>query len=178
MGASGCGKSTLEQQLLTGDDVYRVVSTSTRDMRRGEIQDTTYHFVSKLTFNTLEGRKEFIQTTTFGDHRYGTTKSEYTTEHAIAVLSLVPESAVTFIPILQKEFPDYNIKIVYFDISTERLRMNMSVRGDSDKAIALRMSHDNLAEQFEEAGFVPDLRLTDLDLTPNVGQLVRDTLKI
>lgn len=178
MGASASGKSTLEQQLLKSGDVYRVVSTSTRDMRRGEVNGINYHFVSLREFQALERNNQFIQTTTFANHFYGTTKSEYTTDHPIAVLSIVPASAVSFVPVLREVFPDYDIKIVYFDISQERLRENMLARGDSDKEIALRMTHDDLADQFANSGFDADLTLTDDELTDTLADHVRLTLGI
>lgn len=178
MGASGCGKSTLEKQLINHGDVYRVVSTSTREMRRKEVHGVSYHFVTDQQFRLMMKGDEFIQTTEFAGNKYGTTKMEYTTDHPIAVLSIVPVSAVEFIPVLRETFPDYDIKIVYFDISKERLRNNMLARGDTEKEVALRMTHDNLVEQFTDAGFVPDVTLTDDLLDDNVANLVRDKLKI
>ena len=178
MGASASGKSTLEKQLLESDDVYRVVSTSTRDMRRGEVSGVNYHFISLREFNALEKDGQFIQTTSFANHFYGTTKGEYTTHHSIAVLSITPASAVSFVPVLQETFPEYDIKLVYFDISLDRLRDNMVARGDSEKEIALRMSHDDLAQQFAESEFDADLVLTDDDLTDTVASFTRTTLNI
>ena len=178
MGASASGKSTLERQLLESDDVYRVVSTATRDMRRDETQGVSYHFVSRLEFHNLEQEDQFIQTTTFAKHHYGTTKSEYTTEHPVAVLSIVPDSAASFIPVLQEEFPEYDILVVYFDITNDRIFENMIARGDSEKEVVLRMTHDNLAEQFANSGIVADLTLTDEDLDDNVASHVRNSLGI
>ena len=178
MGASGCGKSTLEKQLLAEGGVYRAVSTATRQIRFGEVDGQTYHFVSHAIFNQMEKDGEFIQTTKFGGNSYGTTKSEYTQDEPVTVLSITPKSATTFIPVLRETFPDYDIKIVYFDISFDRLRQNMAARGDTPEQIETRILHDDLVEQFILAGFKADLKITDDDLKDGLSAYVRTELDI
>jgi len=178
MGASGCGKSTLEKQLLADGDVHRAVSTVTREMRKGEKDGVSYHFVNHPTFNTMLEESRFIQVTKFGGNSYGTTKSEYATPEPITVLSITPKSAVDFIPTIRETFPDYDIKIVYFDISFARLRKNMAARGDTPEQIESRILHDDLVEQFILSGFKPDLKITDDDIKYNLSTHVRKELGI
>lgn len=178
IGPSGCGKSTFERQLLEFDDVYRVVSTATREIREGEIDGISYHFVTKWDFLEMEKRGEFIQTTNFIDEYYGTTKAEYTTNHPIIVLSIVPNSAATFIPVLSENFPLYDIRIVYFDISRNRLRQNMLNRGDKDTLVEFRLTHDDIITQFDASGLEPDIILTDVQLTNTIARDTRNALKI
>lgn len=178
MGPSGCGKSTLEKQLLFESDVYRVTSMTTRDKRDDEVDGVAYHFVSPEYFDAALRSGNFLQTTEFANSKYGTTYEEYTTEHPIAVLSIVPKSAVDFIPLLETTFPDADIKIVYFDIDVKRLRENMIARNESEQVVDARIAQDDIVDQFANSGLSPDLVLTADDLTSTIGEYVRKELNI
>ena len=178
MGASASGKSTLENQLLESDDVCRIISTTTRDMRSGEVADVNYHFITFREFIELDNDDQFIQTTSFANNFYGTTKSEYTSSHPIAVFSITPNSAVSFLPVLREAFPEFDIKLVFFNISQSQLRENMLARGDGEAAIALRVTHDDLNEQFMKSGLVADFIIRDNDLSDSLAVNVREQLNL
>lgn len=168
MGASGSGKSTLESGLITAPRkhsapllFHKVVSVTTRPQRWGEEPGVHYHFMTDEEFDECQASGNMIQYTEFAGHRYGSTKSEYATEHRYAVLVAVPESVASFTPVLTKTFPGIIIKNIYFDISDERLRENMRKRGDTEEMITSRLASDDLDEQFHRHGLLSDFTITD-----------------
>ncbi|HTS89595.1 MAG TPA: guanylate kinase [Gemmatimonadales bacterium] len=74
---SGAGKTTLVERLLTHRaDVGRSVSATTRAPRNGEVDGRDYHFLAPGEFANRETAGEFLETATYGGHRYGTLRAE------------------------------------------------------------------------------------------------------
>lgn len=74
---SGAGKTTLVERLLAHRaDVGRSVSATTRAPRPGEVDGRDYHFLSQAEFARREAAGEFVETATYGGHRYGTLHAE------------------------------------------------------------------------------------------------------
>jgi guanylate kinase len=74
---SGAGKTTLINRLLQGDDeLVFSISTTTRNMRKGEINGVNYHFISKEEFCRMIKNDEFLEWAEVHGNYYGTTKKE------------------------------------------------------------------------------------------------------
>ncbi|KAK3942202.1 P-loop containing nucleoside triphosphate hydrolase protein [Diplogelasinospora grovesii] len=75
-GPSGVGKSTLSQRLLDAHPgtFATTVSHTTRKPRPGEIEGTTYYYVSRDKFESLIAEDTFIEYTEFNGNLYGTSK--------------------------------------------------------------------------------------------------------
>jgi guanylate kinase len=177
MGKSGCGKSTLERGLNADPGLFKkVVSVTTRHMREGEVNGKDYYFLTDKQFDDLENTDQLIQRTEFAGNRYGSTKSEYTTDHPFVTLVVVPYSAATFAPVLRETFPGIRIVNIYFNITEERLRANMRKRGDTEEMITERLAKDDLEQQFKEYGLEADLTITDDILNESTTQYVMEWL--
>lgn len=75
-GPAGAGKSEIVKMLLSKhDDVKLSVSCTTRAMRKGEIPDVSYHFVSEDRFTELVEQDAFYEWAHVHQNRYGTLKS-------------------------------------------------------------------------------------------------------
>ncbi|KKM94654.1 hypothetical protein LCGC14_1196260 [marine sediment metagenome] len=162
MGKSGCGKSTLEENLIeySPKKFKKVISSTTRPKRPKEKHGQDYYFLSDEEYDTTD----FIQTTEFADYRYGSSVTEYQTEHKCPILCITGSSARIFTDTLNNRYPDWNIFNIYFNISDERLMANMRKRGDTEEMIAKRIEQDTLDKQFEESGLSANLVVTDEDL--------------
>jgi guanylate kinase len=80
---SGVGKTTLADRLLAArSDIGRSVSATTRPPRDGERDGRDYHFLSAAAFTRRERAGEFLESATYGGHRYGTLRSEVERLHA------------------------------------------------------------------------------------------------
>jgi len=74
---SGAGKTTLINRLLESENSFMFsISTTTRNMRKGEIDGFNYHFVSKETFGKMIENDEFVEWAEVYGNYYGTTKKE------------------------------------------------------------------------------------------------------
>jgi len=74
---SGTGKTTIITRLLADSDLYSFsVSTTTRNMRDGEVNGKNYYFVSIDTFNRMIKKSEFAEWATVHKNFYGTQKTE------------------------------------------------------------------------------------------------------
>ncbi|HSY48400.1 MAG TPA: guanylate kinase [Thermoanaerobaculia bacterium] len=80
-GPSGAGKTTLintVRQWLEpiGITLYFSVSHTTRKPRTGEVDGSSYHFVTTGQFEAMAERGEFIEWAFVHEQRYGTSKAE------------------------------------------------------------------------------------------------------
>lgn len=179
MGRSGSGKSTLEHNLVHRypEQFKKIVGVTTREQREGEEDGIHYNFINETQYQVLELTGQLVQKTSFAGNHYGTMEEEYTTHHPYAVLALVPSSAAYLIEQANKRFPSFKIKVIYFDISEERLSKNMSERGDSIHEIRERLSIDDLDEQFEQSGLQADIIITNDMLDEHLHEYVYNILE-
>lgn len=60
-GKSGCGKDTLQEELIRKENFKKLISTTTRPKREGEIEGREYYFVDKNKFFQLDKEGFFIE---------------------------------------------------------------------------------------------------------------------
>lgn len=78
---SGCGKTTIMDRLLKRHPEWvRSISMTTRKPRLGEKNGEDYFFVSRQAFKRMETEREFLESATVFDKRYGTPK-KFVLEH-------------------------------------------------------------------------------------------------
>jgi guanylate kinase len=70
------GKSHLLNALTTDGRFSRIVSTTTRAKRPGEVEGVDYHFIDAETSHRMEANGEFFELITFNGTRYGVTHTE------------------------------------------------------------------------------------------------------
>jgi guanylate kinase len=74
---SGTGKTTLIRKLMESEPrLVFSVSTTTRHMRKGEIEGKSYYFIDDETFKEMAKKEEFVEWAKVYDHSYGTSKKE------------------------------------------------------------------------------------------------------
>lgn len=107
-GKSGCGKSSLLDYLerIAPDQFNKIIGTTTRPKRQGEINGKDYWFINELDFKALVVSKEIIGYACFNGWYYGTALSNLLTEkpnvgvfnpEAIRQLSKNPELDLSII---------------------------------------------------------------------------------
>ena len=73
---SGSGKSTLVQRLMEADENLAFsTSVTTRPPRPGEIDGSSYHFVTREQFLAMRENGELLEWAEVFDHFYGTSKT-------------------------------------------------------------------------------------------------------
>jgi guanylate kinase len=73
---SGGGKSTIARHLLEArEDVAYSVSATTRPIRAGETDGSSYHFLDRAEFERRVTAGEFVESAEYGGHLYGTLRA-------------------------------------------------------------------------------------------------------
>ena len=74
---SGTGKTTIIRKLMESEPkLVFSVSTTTRKMRKGEVEGKSYYYIDDATFQNLINQGEFVEWAKVHSHSYGTSKKE------------------------------------------------------------------------------------------------------
>ncbi len=136
IGPSGSGKSSVAQHLIYNYGAVKIVSTTSRDPRQGEVDGIHYHFVGKEKFLEMIDVDEFVEFAKYSDNYYGTTKAEI--EKKLKSDKLVVNVMEIGGAMKIKElFPETKIIFCYSEI--DNLMQRMYDRGDSFDNIKKRV---------------------------------------
>ena len=76
-GPSGTGKTSLVRSLVTSEDgLVESRSYTARSTRPGEMNGVDYHFVSRITFDEMVARDEFLEWANVFGNLYGTASAD------------------------------------------------------------------------------------------------------
>jgi guanylate kinase len=156
IGESASGKSTIEKK-LTEKKYSKIISYTTRPMRKGEYDGVDYHYISEDTFADKLKNNFFIEYTTYNGWHYGIAKEDCLDNSVVVV---EPHGFRQ----LQK-IKDLRIKSFYIKV-TERERMiRMIKRGDNLMEVFRRIFSDQGVFQCidEEVDYI--VENNDLDQT-------------
>ncbi len=134
IGPSGSGKSTFCSRLIRDfDDLHYSISVTSRPPRQGEVQGTSYHFVSREEFLARRDRGEFFEWEETHGNLYGTLRS--TLQNGIdgghdLLFQIDIRGALT----MKKHFPDNTVSVFIIPPSFEALRERLVGRGSVDAA--------------------------------------------
>jgi len=70
-GGSGTGKTTVENLLAQDPNIVKLVSTTTRSSRAGEVNGKDYYFISKEEFETELKKGRFLEHVIYDSNYYG-----------------------------------------------------------------------------------------------------------
>lgn len=135
-GPASSGKDTIMRALLQKyPDMRRVISTTTRPKRQGEIEAKDYYFVSREQFEQMIKEGKFHEYVEFHGNLYGTTRDELEPlsrgQNLIWRVEMSRASKVKDGLVLYIDVPDWQI-----------LRDRMRKRGMSDEEIKDRLTQD------------------------------------
>ena len=72
-GPSGCGKDTVLKEVFAAEpEIKFSISSITRPMREGEVQDGKYHFISREEFEAMLANNQLLEHNVYLDNYYGT----------------------------------------------------------------------------------------------------------
>jgi guanylate kinase len=138
-GPSGVGKGTLLKALLRRHpDLKLSISATTRAPRDGEVDGKDYHFLSRVQFEQLAAKGEFLEWAEFAGNLYGTPRS------AVEALIQQGDSVIVEIELegarqIRRTYPDA-LKIFILPPSLAVLEDRIRGRGtDSAEAIIRRL---------------------------------------
>lgn len=138
-GPSGVGKTYLEKHLCEHYNFQRILSTTTRDQRPGEIDGQDYHFITEYEYQARAKEGRFITSVFNLNAWYGFEKSlveQIQAKGKIPITICVPYILDQFIA----AYPDTNAYYLMpenFDLLEQR----MLQRGDSPEKIQSRLKY-------------------------------------
>lgn len=142
VGPSGSGKTTISQ-LLAERGIPKLVTSTTRKPRQGEVEGVHYYFKTMEQMKT----EPFIEQTVYAENRYGLTVNEIKEK-----LSVHDQVQVTLdkngAEAMKKQFPN-ETKIIFLQVSEEEMRKRMEARGDKEKDIKARLSFGQKTKELE-----------------------------
>lgn len=136
-GTTCAGKGTVINELLKRNSNL-VLSTSytSRKIRKGDIEDVTYHFVSKEEFEKKICNNEFLEYALVHDNYYGTPKAEIERELSRGN-DVILEIEVQGAKIIKEKFPE-TILIFILAPSMEDVKNRIVARGSETKEQIIR----------------------------------------
>ena len=147
------------------------MTCTTREMRVGEVQDVSYHFMSKDEFKSLLDKNEFVETVEYNGNFYGTLKRDVSDDK---IVILEPAGFEAF----YREMRD---RIVSFYLNTsEAERINrMIYRKDKDEDIKKRIDNDRVVfRDIKNVDFtIVNEDITLVDLADQIYNLYMNKIK-
>ncbi|WP_034552584.1 AAA family ATPase [Carnobacterium funditum] len=164
VGVSGSGKTTLANALeKTG--VPKLVTTTTRPKRDGEVEGTDYYFREISDMSNIA----FIENSLYNNYLYGLTVDtveEGLDLHDVMSVVLDKNGAAA----LKEVYPFYT-KIIYLEMTEEEIQQRMEKRGDSPENIQQRLLFAQQTGEFE-APIETNLVLSVQDLKKSVDDIL------
>jgi guanylate kinase len=183
-GPAGSGKSTLCDRLVeSGMGFTRVVTSTTRAPRQGEVNGVHYHFFKPKEFDAKVTAGEFLEWAwVHGDRRYGTLAASVLGPLLLGkklVMSVDVQGVESLRRIAAKNpFLKRAMTTVFIVVDHERLKSRMRERGKDDESEIARRMATAEAELREAAKFdcVIESRTRDEDFAALLAILkkVRD----
>lgn len=152
VGLSGCGKSTLQTNLINmkPEKYSRIISTTTRAPREGEVDGLDYFFISKEKFLEMEADGKFLQTVKLEetDTYYGTQMSVYHDMMPNGIFVCTPEGVNDTMNALNKKGINHiRPIIVFFDVSHDLVKSH-----GVDQARIDRADFGKIFKEFDNRG--------------------------
>lgn len=136
-GASASGKTEVAKMLAKKYGITKMITTTTRDLRVGEVNGRDYFFVSKEEFESMLRKDKFVEHTIYNGNFYGSTKDQIAPNRCVVV---DPAGLRAYIALNDK-----SIITFFLDSTDETRHKRMIARGDLLEKITSRIAHDKEA---------------------------------
>ena len=140
VGASASGKTDIAKILIKDYSFKKMVTTTSRKPRFGEVNSIDYNFISKKVFENRVAKNKFLESVCYNDNYYGTPKKGATKDKVLIVDPVGANS------IYDHEIKDTVIILLETEENTRKDRM--LERGDNLIEIIDRLEKDK--EHFDK----------------------------
>lgn len=170
-GPAGSGKTTLcDRMCAEVSGVERVVTSTTREPREGELDTVDYYFFDRDTFEKKVSAGDFYEHAKVHTNYYGTLKSEIQDKFAKGIdllLNIDVQGAASFRQAAQEDPQLAERLITVFVMATEEseLRSRLATRGTDDEAEINRrmLSAQKEMQEWSDYDYVIDSLTRDED---------------
>lgn len=145
-GASASGKTEVAKLLNKKYGITKIVTTTTREKRNGEVDGVDYFFVTKEKFEKMIQEGKFVEYTLYNGQLYGSTKDQIANDKCVVI---DPAGLRAYI-----NLHDKNIVTFYLEADEKTRHKRMVARGDDPLKIESRIANDRIAFKKENIATV------------------------
>jgi len=164
IGASASGKTEISKILISNYQFKKMITYTTRDLRKNEVNHVDYHFVSKTEFIAKQKNHEFLETSLYNGNLYGTA---FRDAELNRVLIVEPEGANN---IYNKHLPC--TFFFYLEVPSEIRKARMLSRGDHISDIEQRILMDESRFKIENLSHVDFILDTSSKSLEELSQII------
>lgn len=181
IGKTASGKDTILNKLIEKYGYKKLITHTTRPMRKGEIQDKTYHFISDEEFLKKKENGDFLECNEFdtveGIWRYGSAKEDYLNANENTVVILTPSGLSALKVYIARQKVDIDITSIYIYANNTTIAKRLKKRGDKKEEAERRIKADN--DDFHEVFNVVDKIVynNELDDVDNVVDTIHEYIE-
>lgn len=149
IGSSASGKTTVET-LLSEVGIKRIISYTTRPMRKGEKNGVQYHFIDDDTFLKMASEGKFAETAKYREWFYGLSLEgiDYKNDNYVAVVTI--HGYKELVKIIGKE----NVIAINIKVEERERLIRQLERGDDVDEVIRRLHADR--EDFKDVEKICD----------------------
>lgn len=136
-GPSASGKTVIAYNLDKKYGITKAITTTTREMRVGEVNGKDYYFVSKEEFENLIKEDKLVEHACYSGNFYGCSKSEVA-DNKVVVLD--PNGLRSF-----KALNDKHLVSFFIETPEEEREKRMIERQDKSEKIVERLKNDRVS---------------------------------
>ena len=136
-GASASGKTEVAKLLAKKYGITKIVTTTTRPKRKGEVDGVDYFFVSPEKFEQMIHEGKFVEYTLFNGYMYGSTKDQIAKDKCVVI---DPAGLRSYVALKDKTIVSF-----YLEADEKTRHERMLKRGDDLEKIKSRIEHDRQA---------------------------------
>lgn len=176
LGKTASGKDTILNELVKKYNYRKMITYTTRPMRKGEIQDKTYHFISDEEFLKKKEEGFFLEYNEFNTAesvwRYGSAKEDYINADDNTIVILTPNGFKSLKLWAVRNDIDLDIISIFVYANDETIRYRLKKRGDKKEEAERRLKTDK--EDFKE---LPDIvgRIIYNNIRNNLKEVITTT---
>lgn len=170
-GKTASGKSRIVNELVKRG-YKKIVTTTTRPARKGEVDGGDYNFISEEEFEQLINTRYFAEWKKYGTAEgvwyYGSPLDEISRSDNKSIVILTPDGYRD----IKDELDDH--VAIYIYANNKTIRSRLSNRGDKKEEADRRIKQDN--KDFKDAEFLAD-RIFYNNKDKDIGDLVDEICK-
>lgn len=136
-GASASGKTEVAKLLAENYGIVKVITTTTRNKRKGEVDGKDYFFISKDDFLNKIKNDDFVEYTVYNGNYYGSTKDQISPNKCVVI---DPAGLRSYI-----NLKDRSIVTFFLETDEDTRFERMLLRGDELENAKQRLMHDREA---------------------------------
>ena len=169
VGNSGSGKTTQAKLLKENNNLHKIITYTTREIRPDEINNIDYHFIDINTFKELKNQNKLIAITKFANNYYAVPKNE--------LLKYIDSNKSTILIVdLQgvKDLKDeFKAICIYLKLDKINLENRMIKRNEKENILEDRLRE--IQDYTKYADYIIDANKSEEEINNEILKIIKKT---